>query len=33
VATARLVAALFREDLRFLSGETICIDGAQGIAH
>jgi NAD(P)-dependent dehydrogenase (short-subunit alcohol dehydrogenase family) len=30
---ARLVAALFREDLRFLSGETIYIDGAQGIAH
>ena len=29
---ARLVAALFREDLRFLSGETIYIDGAQGIA-
>jgi len=30
---ARLVAALFREDLRFLSGETIYVDGAQGIAH
>jgi NAD(P)-dependent dehydrogenase (short-subunit alcohol dehydrogenase family) len=30
---ARLVASLFREDLRFLSGETIYIDGAQGIAH
>lgn len=30
---ARLVAALYREDLRFLSGETIYIDGAQGIAH
>jgi NAD(P)-dependent dehydrogenase (short-subunit alcohol dehydrogenase family) len=30
---ARLVTALFREDLRFLSGETIYIDGAQGIAH
>lgn len=30
---ARLVAALFREDLRFLSGETIYIDGAQSIAH
>lgn len=29
----RLVAALYREDLRFLSGETIYIDGAQGIAH
>lgn len=30
---ARLVASLYREDLRFLSGETIYIDGAQGIAH
>jgi NAD(P)-dependent dehydrogenase (short-subunit alcohol dehydrogenase family) len=30
---ARLVAALFRENLGFLSGETIYIDGAQGIAH
>lgn len=30
---ARLVAALYREDLRFLSGETIYIDGGQGIAH
>jgi NAD(P)-dependent dehydrogenase (short-subunit alcohol dehydrogenase family) len=30
---ARLVAALYREDLGFLSGETIYIDGAQGIAH
>jgi NAD(P)-dependent dehydrogenase (short-subunit alcohol dehydrogenase family) len=30
---ARLIAALYREDLRFLSGETIYIDGAQGIAH
>ena len=29
----RLVAALFRENLEFLSGETIYIDGAQGIAH
>jgi NAD(P)-dependent dehydrogenase (short-subunit alcohol dehydrogenase family) len=29
----RLVAALYREDLGFLSGETIYIDGAQGIAH
>ena len=29
----RLVAALYREELRFLSGETIYIDGAQGIAH
>lgn len=30
---ARLVAALFGGDLRSLSGETIYIDGAQGIAH
>ena len=30
---ARLVAALFAEDLAFLSGETIYIDGGQGIAH
>jgi NAD(P)-dependent dehydrogenase (short-subunit alcohol dehydrogenase family) len=30
---ARLVASLFRENLGFLSGETIYIDGAQGIAH
>jgi len=30
---ARLVASLFRENLDFLSGETIYIDGAQGIAH
>lgn len=30
---ARLVTALFRENLGFLSGETIYIDGAQGIAH
>jgi NAD(P)-dependent dehydrogenase (short-subunit alcohol dehydrogenase family) len=30
---ARLVAALYREDLRFLSGDTIYIDGGQGIAH
>jgi NAD(P)-dependent dehydrogenase (short-subunit alcohol dehydrogenase family) len=30
---ARLVAALYREDLRFLSGETIYIDGGQSIAH
>ena len=30
---ARLVAALYREELGFLSGETIYIDGAQGIAH
>ena len=30
---ARLVAGLFAMDLNFLSGETIYIDGAQGIAH
>ncbi len=30
---ARLVASLFRDNLGFLSGETIYIDGAQGIAH
>jgi NAD(P)-dependent dehydrogenase (short-subunit alcohol dehydrogenase family) len=30
---ARLVAALFAEDIPFLSGETIYLDGAQGIAH
>jgi NAD(P)-dependent dehydrogenase (short-subunit alcohol dehydrogenase family) len=30
---ARLVAAIFAEDIGFLSGETIYIDGGQGIAH
>jgi hypothetical protein len=30
---ARLVAMLFGEDLPFLTGETIYIDGAQGMAH
>jgi NAD(P)-dependent dehydrogenase (short-subunit alcohol dehydrogenase family) len=30
---ARLVGALFSEDIPFLTGETIYIDGAQGIAH
>jgi NAD(P)-dependent dehydrogenase (short-subunit alcohol dehydrogenase family) len=30
---ARLVAAIFSEDIPFLSGETLYIDGAQGIAH
>ena len=30
---ARLVAGLFAMDLRFLSGETIYLDGGQGIAH
>ena len=28
---ARLVAALFQEDIKFLTGETIYVDGAQGI--
>lgn len=30
---ARLVASLFAEDLRFLTGETIYIDGGQGMSH
>jgi NAD(P)-dependent dehydrogenase (short-subunit alcohol dehydrogenase family) len=30
---ARLVAAIFSEDIRFLTGETIYIDGGHGIAH
>lgn len=30
---ARLVTALFTMDVPFLSGETITIDGAQGVAH
>ena len=30
---ARLVAAIYGEDLPFLTGETIYIDGGQGIAH
>jgi NAD(P)-dependent dehydrogenase (short-subunit alcohol dehydrogenase family) len=30
---ARLVASLFSEDIPFLTGETIYIDGGQGIAH
>ena len=30
---ARLVAAIFSEDMPFLTGETIYIDGGQGIAH
>ena len=29
---ARLVAAIFAEDIPFLTGETIYIDGGQGIA-
>jgi NAD(P)-dependent dehydrogenase (short-subunit alcohol dehydrogenase family) len=30
---AKLVAAIYSEDLPFLNGETIYIDGGQGIAH
>jgi NAD(P)-dependent dehydrogenase (short-subunit alcohol dehydrogenase family) len=30
---ARLVAALFTEDLAFMTGETVYMDGAQTIAH
>jgi NAD(P)-dependent dehydrogenase (short-subunit alcohol dehydrogenase family) len=30
---AKLVAAIFSEDIPFLSGETIYVDGAQGINH
>jgi NAD(P)-dependent dehydrogenase (short-subunit alcohol dehydrogenase family) len=30
---ARLIAGLFAEDLRFLTGETIYIDGGQGMNH
>jgi NAD(P)-dependent dehydrogenase (short-subunit alcohol dehydrogenase family) len=30
---ARLVAAIFTEDIPFLTGETLYIDGGQGIAH
>ncbi len=30
---ARLVAGLFAMDVRYLSGETIYVDGGQGIAH
>ena len=30
---AKLIAAIFSEDLPFLTGETIYIDGAQGVAH
>ncbi|MBM3343668.1 MAG: SDR family oxidoreductase [Betaproteobacteria bacterium] len=30
---AKLTAAIFCEDLSFLTGETLYIDGAQGIAH
>ena len=30
---ARLVAAIFSEDIPFMTGDTIYIDGGQGIAH
>lgn len=30
---ARLIGALFSENIKFLTGETIYIDGGQGIAH
>ena len=30
---AKLVASIFSENIAFLSGETIYIDGAQGVAH
>ncbi len=30
---ARLVSAIFSEDIPFLNGETIYLDGGQGIAH
>ena len=30
---ARLVAAIFCEDIPFLTGETLYLDGGQGIAH
>jgi NAD(P)-dependent dehydrogenase (short-subunit alcohol dehydrogenase family) len=30
---ARLVAAIYAEDIAFLNGETIYVDGGQGIAH
>jgi len=30
---ARLVGGLYADDIRFLNGETIYIDGGQGIAH
>jgi len=30
---ARLVAAIFSENIPFLTGETIYLDGGQGIAH
>jgi hypothetical protein len=30
---AKLVASLFAEEVAFLTGETIYVDGGQGIAH
>ncbi|MCC7080460.1 MAG: SDR family oxidoreductase [Burkholderiales bacterium] len=32
-AIARMVAAIFSENVSFLTGETIYVDGGQGIAH
>ena len=32
-AVARMVGAIFCENIRFLTGETIYVDGGQGIAH
>jgi len=32
-AIARLVAAIFSENIAYLTGETIYVDGGQGIAH
>lgn len=32
-SVARLVASLFDEDIAFLTGETIYLDGGQGMAH
>jgi len=32
-AIAKMVAAIFCENIRFLTGETIYVDGGQGIAH
>lgn len=32
-AIARMVAAIFAENIPFLNGETIYVDGGQGIAH
>jgi NAD(P)-dependent dehydrogenase (short-subunit alcohol dehydrogenase family) len=32
-AVARMVAAIFCENIAFLTGETIYVDGGQGIAH